>query len=337
MAELNKVISHKRVKFQPKEQKNFILLVQEKFNTNAEGLAKLTDVHPRTVRDWRREKFLMSYDALRILCKRARISIPQNIEVKDSFWYVNKGSKKGWAAVLKKYGRVPVDEEYRKKKWYEWWEKEGKFKKHPIIDVCKPFNKPKHSEDLAEFVGIMMGDGGMTPSQFCITLHHIDDLEFTKYVVNLIKKLFNVVPSVIHSPTDSVNDILVSRSGLVRYLNSLGLVIGNKIKQQFDIPGWVKKDEAYLRSCIRGLVDTDGCIFLHRYKVNGKQYVYKKLSFTSMSAPLRKSVFDAFQKWGLNSRISQDRDVRLDSISDMEHYFQIVGSNNQKHLKRYLN
>lgn len=335
MVELSKDISDKRVKFQPKEQTNFILVMQERFNANAEGLAKLVGVHPRTIRDWRREKFLMSYGALRILCKKARTATPPNIEIKSSFWYVNKGSKKGWAVVLKKYGRVPVDEEYRKKKWYEWWEKEGKFKKHPIINVCKPFKKPKPSEELAEFIGIMMGDGGMTPSQLCITLHHVDDLKFSKHVVSLIKKLFNVVPSVIHSPKDSVNDILVSRSGLVRYLNSLGLVIGNKVKQRFDIPEWIKQNGHYLRACVRGLVDTDGCLIQHRYKVNGKEYFYKKLGFTTMSAPLRQTVFEALKSWGVKPRIASDRDVRIDSISSVKRYFQIVGSHNQKHLNKY--
>jgi len=38
---------------------------------------------------------------------------------------------------------------------------------------------------------------------------------------------------------------------------------------------------------------------------------------------------------GLNPRFSQNKDVRLDSVSDMKKYFGIVGSHNPKHLKRY--
>ena len=45
--------------------------------------------------------------------------------------------------------------------------------------------------------------------------------------------------------------IVVSRSELVKYLNSLGLVIGNKVKQKFDIPAWIKKGGNYLKMVIQ--------------------------------------------------------------------------------------
>ena len=39
---------------------------------------------------------------------------------------------------------------------------------------------------------------------------------------------------------------------------------------------------------------------------------------------------------GMNPRLSQDKDVRLDNVKDMQKYFQSVGSHNPKHLKRYF-
>jgi len=38
-------------------------------------------------------------------------------------------------------------------------------------------------------------------------------------------------------------------------------------------------------------MDTDGCVFTHRYKSKGKWYSYKKLYFTSLSKPLLNSFF----------------------------------------------
>lgn len=63
--------------------------------------------------------------------------------------------------------------------------------------------------------------------------------------------------------------IYVSRSELVKFCKDIGLVIGHKIEQKIDVPDWIKKNEKYFRACLRGLVDTDGCVFTHRYKVNG--------------------------------------------------------------------
>ena len=278
----------------------------------------------------------MSLSALKTLCKLLGVTIPCDIEIKEPFWYSNLGAKNRWLTIQKRYGGMPINETYRKKKWYEWWQNKGKFLDRDIFHPL-PFNRPPKSEMLAEFMGIMMGDGGMNKNQFSITLHHKDDAEFCEYVVKLIKKLFRVNPTVKRPKMTSVNRIVVSRVELIKFLNNLGLVIGNKVKQQFDIPNWIKENELYLMACIRGLVDTDGCVIQHKYKVNGKEYVYKKLAFTTMSNNLRKTVFDAFKEWGFNPRITQNRDVRLENNNDMKRYFELINSHNPKHLKRYQN
>ena len=335
MAKSNNDYYPKRVLFIKGEQRKFIDLVMEKLNANINKLAFLANVHPRSIRDWKREKLSVPLTALNIFCTEANLPMPKEIEIKEPFWYSSKGSMAGWLAVKKKYGeRVPINEEHRKKKWYEWWEKEGQFKKNNLIHLL-PFKKPRKSKELAEFFGIMMGDGGITNSQICVTLHHIDDLEYSKFVIKLMKKLFDILPSVYHIKKMSVNNIVISRSGLVKYLNSMGLLIGNKIKQGLNIPSWINKNRSYKIACLRGLVDTDGCIFIHKYKVKGKYYSYKKLSFTSYSKPLRDSVCFIMKNFGLNPRLAANRDVRLDSKDDIKNYFKIVGSHNPKHLRKY--
>jgi len=324
-----------RVKFSQGKQKEFILLVQDKTGIGIKELAKLINTSPRTLRDWRKEKFLMSYDSLKTLSKKAKIPIPLDIKIEKPFWYAKSGAKRGWQAVVKKYGRVPINEEYRKEKWREWWEKKGKFKPNLVTNKPLPVYKPKLSRELAEFTGIMMGDGGMTKWQFYVTLHRRDDLEFSYYVAGLINRLFKIKPSIIHIKKDSVVRILVSRSGLVKYLNSIGLVTGNKIKQQFDIPGWVKRDDSYLRACIRGLVDTDGCLIQHKYKVNGKLYTYKKLGFTTLSYPLQQTVLKTLNRWELKARVCTNNDIRIESVRNVEKYFKFIGSHNPKHLNKY--
>lgn len=142
------------------------------------------------------------------------------------------------------------------------------------------------------------------------------------------------MPRLYHSPKDSTFDIVVSRVELVRYLHSLGLPIGNKVKQQFDIPEWIKRNQRFAVACVRGLVDTDGSVFMHNYISKGRQYHYKKLSFTSRSLPLQMSVAKILTDLGMRARVS-GYDVRLDSIADVQKYFSIIGSHNPKHLKRY--
>lgn len=330
-----------RVIFHSKGQQKFLLRAVRNINLSWILFAERMGIHQRTLNDWRREKYSMPLGIVKKISLIAKVKVPKNIKIKEPFWYVYKGAKVGGKmgaiACFKKYGSYGGDPEYRKKKWYEWWEREGKYKSN-IISAVKPIKKPNFSEKLAEFVGIVLGDGGITRSQVIITLHSENDKEYSKFVVNLIKKLFNVYIGTCHRKDSKAISYNVSRTELVHFcIEKLGLKQGNKIKQQVDIPYWIKQSKLYSITCVRGLVDTDGCIFTHRYKVNGKWYNYKKLCFTSYSEPLRQSVFNVLKDNGLNPRFAQGRDVRIDSIKEMRQYFRTIGSHNPYHLKRYKN
>ena len=277
----------------------------------------------------------MQLRSLYLLSRHAHIPIPYHLRVAHRYAHTREAGAKGMRAVILKYGRVPVDEARRKAAWQNWWNTKGKFEINPLLQA-KPIRKPKKSTDLAEFLGLVMGDGGISHYQVIVTLHHIDDLAYSTFVVRLMKKLFGVRPHIYHRPDDSINDIVLSRRELVEFLHELGLPIGNKVKQQFDIPHWIKRSKPFAIACVRGLVDTDGSVFTHSYVVNGKRYRYKKLSFTSRSRPLQVSVAKILADLGMSPHIS-GYDVRLDSIADVKKYFTIVGSHNPKHLKRYLN
>jgi intein/homing endonuclease len=192
--------------------------------------------------------------------------------------------------------------------------------------------------DLAEFVGIVLGDGGMTRGQLSITLNSKDDLEYSQFVIHLCKKLFRVNPSVYIRKDQNALVIMISRVALIRFLTQeLGLVVGNKVKHQVAIPDWIMTKKVHQIACLRGLVDTDGSVFTHRYTVKGKQYTYKKLSYTSASTPLKYGARNIFKTLGMQPRLAGAYDVRLDSKADMKTYFTVVSSHNPKHLKRLKN
>lgn len=324
-----------RLLFPQGKQRQFVSACIVEINSPLQEIATFLGVSVRTLMDWRREKFLITTSAAEKLSKKAHIPLPKNSISKDPFWYAKKGAQKGGLAVYKKYGRVGGSPEHRKAKWQEWWDKEGKFKEMPVFEKLS-IHEPEESETLAEFVGIVLGDGGITERQVTITLHHEDDKEYGDFVQKMIMELFGVQPSIYHSTKYSVNNYVVSRSKLVEFcVQKLGLHIGHKIRQQVDMPEWIKKNKAFQRACVRGLVDTDGSVFTHRYKVGGKQYSYKKIDYTSLSRPLLKSAYEVLKRNGIHARPHRGKSLRIDSIEDMKKYFQIIGTHNPKHLKRY--
>lgn len=324
----------KRVQFKKGAQGNFIVGAKKALVLNWTDISKMLNISVKTLSDWKKERFNMSLNALEVLCEKANTSMPKNIKIKDPFWYVGLGAKKGGLAKFKKYGYVGNPEK-RKTEWEKWWEEKGKNNKSSIT-LPLPFKKPNFSQELAEFVGIVLGDGGVTKNQIKITLHSIDDFEYSIFVGRLMEKLFGVVPGKHIRPDCQAINITVSRVLLVKFCTEqLGLKIGNKISQQVNVPDWVVKNDKFAVACLRGLIDTDGCLIIHKYKSKGKYYTYKKIGFTSRSAPLLKSVSLILSGLNIKHRVAGKYDIRIEAGKDVELYFKLVGTNNPKHLKRY--
>lgn len=323
-----------RAIFQPGEQRKFIENVARKLCLPTSALASLLALNERTLRDWKREKYHMSFIHAQTLARKSRVRIPASVILLKWNERLEKIGSLGGKEFFQKYGLVGMDETYRREQWDKWWNEVGKFKEHKILWKSKPFRKPKKSAELAEFVGLMLGDGSISRYQLNVTLHRYDDYDYGVFVCDLIRKLFNVSPSITASKTCLVNDYRVCRVEMVKFcVDKLGLVVGCKVRQNIDIPDWVLKRKKYLIPCIRGLFDTDGCVIMHRYRVRGREYLYKKLGFTSHSRPLRLSYYWALNSFGIKARLA-GYDVRVDGQEAVLKFFKIIGSHNPKHLRK---
>jgi hypothetical protein len=278
---------------------------------------------------------MISEMAAKKISKFIKLPIPKNHKIIDWKLHLQKAGRIGSLAKIRMYGNVGGDEKYRNKKWKEWWEKAGKYKKtSPGFQAIIKIKKPRKSMLLSEFVGIMLGDGGVNKYFTSITLSS-KEKQYIVFISRMINKLFDVEPKVYkHKEAEAVN-IVVNRKELVDFCNEIGLVKGNKIKQQIDIPPWIKNKQDFLKVCIRGLVDTDGCFYVNSYFSNNKKYKYLKIAFTSASVPLIDSVHHSLINFGINATIGRNhRDVRITEIKSVYKYIQFLGSNNKKHLDK---
>ena len=200
----------------------------------------------------------------------------------------------------------------------------------------RAIESPKHSEEFAEFIGIMLGDGHVGKEQIQITLSSLVDKVYTVYVMNLFERTFGYKPSIFKKNDCNAYCIYSNSVNLVKILVKNGLKIGNKVKLQVSVPNWITTNKRYSRLCCRGLIDTDGCISIHKYNVNGKQYKYKKLIFTNHSAPLADFVFNTLKNIGLNPKIVirlEKRRIWLYNSNEVIKYLVKIGSGNEKLLK----
>ncbi|MDO8487676.1 MAG: LAGLIDADG family homing endonuclease [Candidatus Curtissbacteria bacterium] len=209
--------------------------------------------------------------------------------------------------------------------------------KFPLKSHRKKIFIPGDSVLLAEFMGIVFGDGGINNDwQLVISLNSELDFEYSKYVAKLIKDLFNLEVSTRKRPGQNTLVIVCSSMNLLEFLFKKGAVKGNKIQQQFDTPKWIKENINYGRAFVRGLVDTDGCLYTHRHTVSGKVYTNIGFCFSSFSKPLLADVETILESTGIKPHTRRQKNsIYLYSNKAVIEYLQTFGSSNPRILNKY--
>lgn len=325
-----------RIKFLEIKQGDFLNRIKKNYKLEWPDIARTCGVHKRTLFDWRRDKYLMSYAALQKLIGKYRIIIPKKIEILPDTWNIRNAARLGAIRHNELYG-YPGTPDGRRKGGLTTWRR-YKFNPQRFIDTGfigpKNIEYPRKSVLLSELMGIILGDGSITQYQVRISLNNSTDREYAVFISRLFKNLFNL-DSRLRIRKDNVCDLVVSSVKLVKFLNKMGLKIGNKIRQQVSIPKWVLKNKEYMSVCLRGLFDTDGGIYYHNHTTKGRRYRHLGMGFTSHSLPLLEDVHSIFLCLKFPAKINYSGHVFIYDRKAIKRYFTEIGTHNIHHLKRY--
>ncbi|MBU1727182.1 MAG: hypothetical protein KJ880_06095 [Candidatus Omnitrophica bacterium] len=325
-----------RLLFEEGEQRKFLIKVRQSTGLAWKELAGVCNISTRTLRDWVNEESKIRHDAAVILCKIATMKFPRTKGLLPEYWNVRNAARLGGISRHRKYGNFGTFEGRRR----GGVKSQEKFHSNPAyaesigVKVRKKIAIPAESELLAEFIGIMLGDGGITRNQIKITFNRTTDALYSKFVQEVISKLFGVDSTIIRKKSDKGDDVLVSSVNLVEFLVKKGLRVGSKIRNNVDIPEWVFRKKIYMIGCLRGLVDTDGSVYLYKHRVNGKDYLNFSICFTNHSGPLLASLFNLLLRLGFNPVKTSSR-VYLHKNVDIIKYFDIIKPSNPKHSSKY--
>jgi len=324
-----------RLKFISGQQNKFLNEVSSRSRLSTKALSRIANVHPRSFRDWKKEKLTMTVFSAEKFETLFGVRLPEDKKIMILRWQQAKenASRTGGLALFKKHGS-PATLEGRRKGGIKAI---ANLRRSGFTPYVKKYSLPiGFSEKLAEYVGIMLGDGCITPGQFNITLNSIADSEYVYFVSQLEKNLFGEEPKSYKRKDSKALVLYYNSRFIIRYLLSIGLKIGNKVRQQVDVPNWIKSHPLYKIACVRGLMDTDGGVFLHRYKVNGKDYFYKKICFSNKSIPLLIFIKAALEELGLNPKVINNvanKQVWLYNNTKVKEYLEKVGTSNPRLLK----
>lgn len=169
-----------------------------------------------------------------------------------------------------------------------------------------------------------LGDGTLGSYYIRIYLNSIADKEYISYVERLCRKLFKGASiSVKKKGVENCMQIQISSIRVVRFLAHMNL----KPKK---IPEWIYRKNSYIRSCIRGLFDTEGSISFKVYKTKKNISLYKQLNFRNANQELMKFIRDSLLLYGFKPTDTLKRSLYLSTHKEIETFRQIIGFSNQK-------
>jgi transcriptional regulator with XRE-family HTH domain len=303
-----------RAKLPHGKQRQFIDSILQANDWTLAELAKRCGIGKTTLVYWRQERHYVPVAMLQKLSTVSGIPHPAIDELIDD----NERRRKG--------GRISQQRRHEEPERY------------PQLDSYQKqiIHAPK-SQELAEFIGIMLGDGGIWQYQATITLNLHEEREYAEFVADLAKTLFGIEATVMERPEHGAIVVVISAVALVRYLIELGLVEGNKVTQQCGIPEWIFENDMFMRACTRGMMDTDGCVYHHTYTIRGKEYSYVKMTYAGRSMPMMEGLKEMLHRLRYEpGEVRKPGYLSISSDSAVRRYYeQDIGTHNPYHWRRY--
>ncbi|MDO8740566.1 MAG: LAGLIDADG family homing endonuclease [Candidatus Woesearchaeota archaeon] len=194
---------------------------------------------------------------------------------------------------------------------------------------------------LCELIGAFIGDGftnkygGMYMIQF--TGHSKLDKE---YIVETLKPIIKEM-----SPNS--NPIITEKDNTMR-MTIYSKEFYNLLTKRFKFPSGKKsytvtipdeivnsEDQKSITNCIRGIYDTDGCIFYDKRKIYKTPYLRVQLG--TVSVPLMNQVYNILKNLNLNPRAyinGRKHVIQINGFENVNKFIKEIGFSNKKHLDK---
>jgi len=237
------------------------------------------------------------------------------------------------------FNRLKLGPDFKKfiiKKLEEGWGKVKGGKLSP--GNTKQITIPQKSEELAEFWGILLGDGNINRTgsyklgtyNINITGHRVLDKD---YLLNFVKplgeRLFGIKGRFFYAKNALALRIVFDSRKIVDFFEKEGFMAGDKIKNQSTIPTWIKENPKFLAACLRGLHDTDGTF----YKLTNQNSF--QIGFTNHDNALLRDTQKGIISLGIGvSNIMNNQKYVITKKSEIEKFYKSIGFSNSKHLNK---
>ena len=185
---------------------------------------------------------------------------------------------------------------------------------------------------LAEFIGIMLGDGYFSNNRLKISFNSKEDLKYINYVKKLIQNLFDVEPILKFRKNENTAELFLFKRKILELLSDKGLKYSPKwdnaiIPRNFTS----KKIEKYV---LKGYFDTDGCLVT----ANNNGTIYPRLEMKVCPSPMQNQFIKILKnnnfKFGVYQIGNGKIRIQLNGKKQLKQWVDLVGFGNDKHANK---
>jgi len=206
--------------------------------------------------------------------------------------------------------------------------------------------KIRLSNDLCEFIGAYIGDGSASKYNTKYGMrYHIQFSGHSKNdwgyyqntIIPIAKKLFNIKPYVRTVGNSNILRVNFYSKQLMQLLNErFNMPIGKK-SHTVTIPEEIlNSNEEYILSTIRGIFDTDGCVFIDKRKIYLNPY--PRITLQMVSKPLYFQLKEILERYfNLYARINEKRQntyIEVYGFIQIDKWMKLIGFSNVRHLSK---
>jgi hypothetical protein len=271
------------------------------------------------------------YRLLAYIPENSKSKFLRNIKTVNSSLWLVKGGKNAYKINIKKF------EEGRKKGII-------KFKSYSKMVMTVKKIDFELSQELCEFIGAFIGDGMF--NCYKNKLYQIEfagdsrrDLEY--YQEKIIPGIKNVIPNL--NPhiykvknKNSIRIVFYSKDLFYFLKNEFDFIPGKKTYTVFIPNRIMNSKEVFINAAIRGIFDTEGCIFLDKRSIYKNPY--PRISLQIVSEPLYTQLKDYLSKeFKIDSGKIKDRNVYYIGIygfNQLKKWMSLIGFSNKRHLDK---
>jgi len=182
----------------------------------------------------------------------------------------------------------------------------------------------------AYLLGIALGDGNLVKMPRCLKLRLFCDIKYPILIKKWVKACSEVFPknkvSVVHRVQSNI-DVVYVHSKVLEDM-PWSPIAGAKVLQDIRIPKWIS-EKGYDVDCIRGLFESDGCIYVQKISKKGKMYRYRRIGFSNSSEGIVAFVKQFLDKHKISFTIYQRKEVhyykgKMIKNNKPNIYFQVI-------------